>query len=152
MELSQYFLTENADSPALISKFMSKLRPAILDKIAEHRFNTLMDYYAFTQLVEANIKSRNAEHARPRNPGNNRKMTQRGSSGWKALGQVAYRPAEDDSAPMDVFTMATRVIVRRTAHFANSSLLQHLMGFLSNGSHSSSASFQSPLRPSHSCQ
>ena len=82
MELSQYCLTGNADSPALILKFMSRLRPAISDKIAEHRFNTLMDCYASAQLAEANIKSRNAERARARNPENNRKMTQRGSSGW----------------------------------------------------------------------
>ena len=77
----------NANSPALISKFMSRLRPVISDKIVEHRFNTLMDCYASVQLAEANIESRNVERACARNPRNNRKMTQRGSSGWQALGQ-----------------------------------------------------------------
>ena len=43
---------------------------------------------------------------------------------------VADRPTEDDSAPMDVFTVATRFIVGRTAYFASCSLLQHLVGFL----------------------
>ena len=43
---------------------------------------------------------------------------------------VVDRLVEDDSAPMDVFTVATRVIVRRTAYFINNSLLQHPMGFL----------------------
>ena len=43
---------------------------------------------------------------------------------------VAGRPAEDDSASTDVSTMATRVIVKRTVHFASNSLLQHLVGYL----------------------
>ena len=65
----------NTDSLTLISKFMSRLQQAILDNITEHRFNTLMDCYAFVQLAGANNESRNTERSRARNPGNNRKMT-----------------------------------------------------------------------------
>ena len=43
---------------------------------------------------------------------------------------VADRPTEDDSAPMDVFIMTIRVIVRKTTHFTINSLLQHSVGFL----------------------
>ena len=43
---------------------------------------------------------------------------------------VADRPDEDDSVPMGVFTMTTRVTVRRTAHFASSNLLCRSVGFL----------------------
>ena len=43
---------------------------------------------------------------------------------------VADRPTEDDSTPMDVFTVATRIIVKRTVYFTNSNLLQHPVGFL----------------------
>ena len=45
IELSQYYLMRNENSPSLISKFMSRLQPAISDKIVEHRF-TLMNCYA----------------------------------------------------------------------------------------------------------
>ena len=43
---------------------------------------------------------------------------------------VADHPTKDDSAPMDVFIVATIVTVRRTTHFASSSLLQCPVGFL----------------------
>ena len=38
--------------------------------------------------------------------------------------------AEEDSASIDLFTVATRVIVRRTAHFVSSGLFQHQVEFL----------------------
>ena len=87
--------------------------------------------------MEANIESRNAERACARNPRNNKKMAQRGrvigkhqASRAMIVLPVADRPAKDDSAPMDVFIMVTRVIVRMIAHLANSSLLQCPVGFL----------------------
>ena len=43
---------------------------------------------------------------------------------------VVDRSTEDDLAPVDVFTVATRVTIRRTAHFASNSLLQRPVGFL----------------------
>ena len=43
---------------------------------------------------------------------------------------VVDRPVEDDSSLTDVFTVATRVIVRGTAHFISSSLIQQPVGFL----------------------
>ena len=55
--------------------FMNKLRQLIADKIAEHKFNSLMDSYASTQLAEANIKGWNIERAWACNPGSSRKMT-----------------------------------------------------------------------------
>ena len=39
---------------------------------------------------------------------------------------VADHPDEDDSIPMDVFTVATRVTIRRTGHFASSSPMEFL--------------------------
>ena len=66
--------------------------------------------------MEANIESRNAERACARNPRNNKKMAQRGqvigrhqASKAVTVLPVSDRPAEDDSAPMDVFIVATRV-------------------------------------------
>ena len=43
---------------------------------------------------------------------------------------LANQLVEDDSASTDVFTTATRTIVRGIARLASSSLLQHLVGFL----------------------
>ena len=43
---------------------------------------------------------------------------------------LADQLAEDDSASTDVFTTATRTIVRGIAHLASSSLFQHPVGFL----------------------
>ena len=43
---------------------------------------------------------------------------------------VADHLTKDDLAPMDVFTVAIMVTVRKAAHFASSSLLQCLMRFL----------------------
>ena len=55
---------------------MSKLRQSIADKIAEHKFNTLMDCYASAQLANANIESRNVERALAHDLESSRKMTQ----------------------------------------------------------------------------
>ena len=44
MELAQYCMAGNVDTPVLISRFMNRLRQPIADKIVEHRFTTLMDY------------------------------------------------------------------------------------------------------------
>ena len=77
----------NVDAPTLISKFMSRLWQLITDKIVEHMFNTLMDYYALSQLVEANIEGMNADCARARNPESSRKMTQWGLGGWQTPSQ-----------------------------------------------------------------
>ena len=63
----------------------NRLRQPIANKIVEHRFTSLMDYYASTQLAEANIEARNVERAQARNTGSSRKMTQGG--GWQASGQ-----------------------------------------------------------------
>ena len=63
MKLAQYCMARNVDAPTLISKFMSRLRSPIADKITEHQFNILMDCYASMQLVEANIKSKNVERS-----------------------------------------------------------------------------------------
>ena len=85
MELAQYYMVGNVDTPILISRFMNRLRQPIVDKIAEHRFTTLMDCYASTQLAEANIEARNAERAQARNLGSSIKMTQ--WEDWQASGQ-----------------------------------------------------------------
>ena len=63
IELAQYYMAGNVDAPTLISKFMSRLWPPIVDKIVEHWFNTLIDCYASAQLANANIESRNVERA-----------------------------------------------------------------------------------------
>ena len=65
----------NVDMSVFISKFMNRLWQLIADKIVEHRFTTLMDYYASVQLVEANIEARNVERAQARNLGSSRKVT-----------------------------------------------------------------------------
>ena len=75
MELAKYCMTRNVDTPVLILRFTNRLRQPIVDKIVKHRFTTLMDYYASTQLVEANVEAKNAKYALARNPGNNKKMT-----------------------------------------------------------------------------
>ena len=75
MELAKYCMARNVDTPVLISRFMNRLWQPIADKIMEHRFTTLMDYYASAQLAEANIKARNAKRAHAHNPKSSRKMT-----------------------------------------------------------------------------
>ena len=81
IEQAQYYMARNIDAVTLISKFMRRLRQLIADKIDKHWFNTLMDYYAFAQLAEANIESWNIERARARNLRSSKKMTKRGSGG-----------------------------------------------------------------------
>ena len=78
IELAQYCMAESVDTPVLILRFANRLRQPIADKIAEHRFITLMNCYASAQLVEANIEVRNAEHTQARNSGSSKKMTQQG--------------------------------------------------------------------------
>ena len=58
-ELAQYCMEGNVDAPTLISNFMIKLRQSIVNKIAEHRFNSSIDCYDSVQLTEANIECRN---------------------------------------------------------------------------------------------
>ena len=48
IELAQYCMVGNVDALALTSKFMSRLRKVVANKITEHQFNTLIDYYAST--------------------------------------------------------------------------------------------------------
>ena len=46
MELVQYCMAGNVDALTLISKFISRFRQPITNKISEHMFNTVMDCYA----------------------------------------------------------------------------------------------------------
>ena len=68
----------NVDALALILKLMSRLQQPIADKITKHRFNTLIDCYAFAQLVEANIEGQNTQRTLAHNPESSIKMTQLG--------------------------------------------------------------------------
>ena len=87
MELAQYCMMENVVALTLILKFISKLWQSTADKIAKHRFNSLMDCYGSTQLTEANIKGRNVEHAQARNPKSRRKMIKHWLDSWQAPSQ-----------------------------------------------------------------
>ena len=75
MVLAQYFLVGATDTLLLILKFLKWLWQLIVDKIVEHYFSSLVDYYTLTLHIEANIKVMNVDCARARNLGNSRKMT-----------------------------------------------------------------------------
>ena len=58
IKLAHYSRAEAIDTPSLFYKFVKGLRQHIVDKIVEHRISSLVDCYAFAQLVEFNIKGK----------------------------------------------------------------------------------------------
>ena len=86
MKMAQYSRAGMIDTSSLISKFKTHLRPLIFEMMVARQFNSLVDYYAATLLVETNLDMRNAKRARACGHGGNdsRKIIHcGGGGGWQ---------------------------------------------------------------------
>ena len=55
MELAQHAQAGAGDTLALITKFRKRLRPTIFKKLVDHRFTSLVDFYAAAQQAKASL-------------------------------------------------------------------------------------------------